>query len=127
MKMSDLHSSPEAHGLIATALAFLLKWSPPFIGAFIMILVDMPKSKREYFIRFVCAFACSFLAAEFLFDFLDSTSMFAFLDASKRSHWTAIEGFCGAVGYFVVGAGAQWLAKFRATPVDAVNDLKVLK
>ena len=113
--------SNEAGGAVA---ALVTKFLPAAAGAALMILVDMPKTKREYFIRFACAFLVSGLFGEVLFDFLDSFTLFSFLDHSKRTHITAIDGLAGACGYFLVGGIAMWLNRFRADPKGAIADAR---
>jgi hypothetical protein len=122
--MHDTFISPESAGWFSALLAALSKFCPPALGALLMILVDMPKTRREYFFRFASAFIVSILFGEALFDFLDSTSWFAFLDSAKRSHQSAVDGLAGAFGYFLVGGAAQFLHRFRANPTAAIAELK---
>jgi hypothetical protein len=107
------------------AMAIVLtKFLPPAIGAAIMVAVDIPKTKRELFTRLLVAFACSYLFGEAVFDFLDSTSWFSFLDHAKRAHNTAVDGIVGGLGYSAASGLAMWLQKFRAQPIEALQDAK---
>jgi hypothetical protein len=104
--------------------AIFLKFLPAGIGAALMVAVDPPKDRRELFARAFVAFACSYLFGDTLFDFLDSTNWFAFLDAAKRHHHVAVDGFVGAVGWAAAGGMSMWLKRFRTDPVAAVKELK---
>lgn len=120
MKMQDL-SNTETAGWIA---ALLYKLLPAGIGAGIMIAVQLPETKREWFLRIFVALACSALLCDFVFDMLHSFSLFAFLDDSKKSHVSAVAGLVGALSWFVMGGVGMWLKKFRADPVAAVEEAK---
>jgi hypothetical protein len=115
------HTFDQDPGMLTALLA---KFLPAAFGAALMIMVDMPKTKREYFARFAAAFIVSGLFGGALFDLLDSFSLFSFLDEGKRSHVTAIDGLAGACGYFVVGGAAQFLQRFKANPTQAVQDAR---
>jgi hypothetical protein len=104
--------------------AIFVKLLPAGIGAALMVAVDPPKDRRELFARAFVAFACSYLFGDTLFDFLDSTSWFAFLDGAKRHHHVAVDGFVGAVGWAAAGGLAMWLKKFRGDPAAAVRELR---
>lgn len=119
--MTQHYVDPGTGGAIAVLLA---KFVPPAIGAAIMVAVDIPKTKRELFIRLLVAFASSYLLGEVVFDFLDSFSLFSFLDHAKRAHNTAIDGIVGGLGYSGASGLAMWLKRFRAAPVEAIQEAK---
>lgn len=123
MKMQE-HLTTHEPSTLAAAPAFLLNLLPAGVGAAIMVGVDMPKTKTEGFWRFFVAFGCSYLFGETLFDFLDTTSLFGFLDAAKHHHRTAVDGFVGASGYFVAGGVGVWLRGFKRSPLQAVRELR---
>jgi hypothetical protein len=104
--------------------ALLTKLLPAGIGAAIMIAVDMPSSKRELFLRVFVAMACSIVFGEALFDYLDSTDWFAFLDPLKHMHHAAVNAVLGGAGWFVMGGAAMMLKRFRADPAAAVQAIK---
>ena len=113
--MHDQFHSTEAAGWLSAVLA---KFLPAAVGAAIMVVVDMPKTRRDGFARFFVAFAASYLFGDTLFDFLRSTSAFAFLTPGR--HQTAVDGFVGACGYFVASGMAVWLRGFKRSPLEAV-------
>lgn len=126
--MQDNLQTPEAQSIAATVATAALKFMPAAVGAAIMVLVDPPKTKKDLFIRAFCAFGCSYLFGDTLFDFLDSTTMFAFLDPAKHAHRVAVEGVVGACGFFVAGGAANWLKAFKRKPLDTVKETReVLK
>lgn len=104
--------------------ALLAKLWPAGLGALIVIAVDPPNNRRELFLRVFVAFACSYLFGDVVFDFLRTTGAGAFLDASKRGHATAVDGFVGAVGWFFVGAASVWLRKFKRKPLETISETK---
>lgn len=119
MRMFDQTNSPEAG-----SLAFILaKFFPAAVGAALMIAVDTPKTKGQLFARAFVAFAASYLFGDVLFDFLQTLNLFAFLNDAKRAHHTAIDGFVGAVGWFVAGGLAVLLKRFRTKPLKTIDDL----
>jgi hypothetical protein len=115
MRMQDQLNSTEAAGWISVVLA---KFLPAAIGAAIMVVVDMPKSRRDGFARFFVAFAASYLFGDVLFDFLQSTAALSFLKPGR--HQTAVDGFVGAVGYFVASGVAVWLRGFKRSPLESL-------
>lgn len=115
------HIPAEAAGGLAALLA---KLAPPGIGAAIMILVDPPESKREVFARAFVAFACSYLFGDTLFDFLQTTGTFHFLDAAKRAHHVAVDGGIGALGWAFTGGIAMLMRKWKADPLAVIRDAK---
>lgn len=121
MRMQELKLSPEAAGWLGT---ILYKFLPAGVGAFLMVAVHLPQTKRELFARVFVALAGSLLFTDVLFDFLHSLSWFSFLDDSKKSHVAAVAGLIGACGWFVLGGVSMWLKKFRADPVAAVEEAK---
>ena len=112
------------HAADAGGLAVILsKLLPPAVGASIMIAVDMPTTKRDWFVRIFVAFASSWLFGEVFFDFLDSFSLLSFLDPTKRAHTTAVDGLLGAIGFSVASGVAVIFKKFRSKPMETVDDL----
>lgn len=110
-------ASTVAGGLLAKLL-------PAGIGAAIMIAVDMPATKREWFARIFVAFAFSYAFYGLAFDFTKSIPWFSFLDKNNEDHQFAIRALLGATGWFVMGGAAMVLKKFRKDPVAAVADVK---
>lgn len=119
MKMQET-TSPDI-GLLTPAI---FKFFPPILGAAIMIAVDPPKTKRDLFTRAFVAFAASYLFGDFVFDWMDSSSMLAFLDTAKRAHHTAVDGVVGATGWFVAGGAVHWLKRFRKDPTGTIKQTK---
>jgi hypothetical protein len=105
------------------AAVLLAKFFPAAVGAALMIAVDPPKTKRDLFARAFVAFCASYLFGDILFDFLQTFNLFAFLNDAKRSHHTAVDGFVGAVGWFVAGGAAVVLKRFRTKPMETIDDM----
>ncbi len=120
MKMFDQSNHAADAGGLAVLLA---KFFPAAVGAALMIAVDPPKTKRQLFARAFVAFCASYLFGDIFFDFLHSTSLFSFLNDAKRSHHTAVDGFVGAVGWFVAGGFAVLLKRWRTKPLKTMDDL----
>lgn len=122
MKATDMQdlSSPET----GWAAALLFKLLPGGLGAAVMICVDPPQSKRELFARMFVAFVASALLGDVVFDMLHTFSLFAFLDAGKRMHTVGVDFLVGGAGWFVIGAAAMLLKKYRADPLSAIEDAK---
>jgi hypothetical protein len=120
LKMFEQSNHANEAGGMAVILA---KFFPAAVGAALMIAVDPPKTKRDLFARAFVAFAASYLFGDLLFDFLHTFSMFAFLENGKRSHQTAVDGFVGAVGWFVAGGLAVMLKRFRTRPLETMDEL----
>ena len=116
------NNAPEAAGL----LVLLAKLLPAGIGAALIIAVDTPKTLRELFARVFVAFACSYLFGEVIFDYLDSTAMFGFLDWTKRGHHTAVDGLVGAFGWFIVGGLTGIARRFKNRPFKVAEMLRDL-
>lgn len=108
----------------AVAGGLLAKLLPAGIGAALMVAVDPPDSKTELFARVFVAFAASYLFGDAMFDFLQSFSLFSFMDHAKRAHSVAVDGIVGAMGWFVLGGASMMLKKFRNDPVKTVEDAK---
>lgn len=119
--MQELQQYPESAGWLA---AILYKLLPAALGAAIMVAVQLPESKREWFLRIFVALAASAVFCDFVFSFLHSFSLFSFLDEGKKGHVAAVAGLIGASAWFVMGGAAMWLKKFRADPVAAVGEAK---
>jgi hypothetical protein len=101
-------SEPASSGIAGTILYKLL---PASLGAAIMIAVDPPSTKREMFARAFVAFAFSYLFGDVAFEL--AQQKLAFLDAGKPAHLNAVAGVVGAAGWFVAGAAAARLKKFK--------------
>lgn len=115
--MPEPTSSAVAGGLLAKLL-------PAGIGAAIMVCVDPPQCKRELFARVFVALACAYLFGDTVLDLLHSFSLFAFLDAGKRAHQVAIDGLTGGLGWSFMGGVSMWMRKFRANPIEAIDEAK---
>lgn len=126
--MQDQLHSPEAVGWLApwlaSAAALLAKLLPTGVGAAIMIAVDPPATKLEMFLRAFVAFGFTYLFADTLFDFLRTTSPFAFFDPTKRHHHVAVDGFVGAVGWALTGAAAIYLKQLKKDPLKTIAATK---
>lgn len=121
MRMNDQFHFPEATGWLA---ALLYKFLPAGLGAAIMIAVEPPKTRRELFWRLVAAFVCSAMFGELAMDALRSFSLFAFVDAGKRSHQAAVDFIVGGSGWFVLGGAGVLLRKWRSDPAAAAEDAR---
>lgn len=120
MSMQDHFNSPEGSAVAAIFFKFL----PAGLGAAIMIAVEPPKTRRELFWRLVAAFICSAMFGEIAMDALRSFSLFAFVDAGKRSHQAAVDFIVGGSGWFVLGGVGVLLRKWRGDPVAAAEEAK---
>lgn len=118
--MQDQLSIPEA-GWVA---AILYKLLPAAAGAAIMVAVQLPESKREWFLRIFVALATSALFCDFAFDMLHSFGLFSFLQEGKKSHVAAVAGLIGATAWFLLGGAAMYLKRFRADPTGAIADAR---
>lgn len=110
-------TSVVAGGMVAKLL-------PAGIGAVLIAIVDPPQNKKEMFLRVLVAFVSSYLFSHIALDFAHQFSLFSFLDWSKDEHRVAVESLVGASGWFVLGAAAMLLKRFRADPIAAVQDVK---
>jgi hypothetical protein len=119
--MQDHLQSPEAAGWLA-ALAY--KFLPGALGALIMVMVDVPETRRDLFIRLFVAFVASVILGEVVFDYLRTWSALSFLDPTKGSHIAAVNFLTGGFGWFVIGGGVMFAKKFRNNPADAIADAK---
>jgi hypothetical protein len=119
--MQDHLQSPEAAGWLA-ALAY--KFLPGALGALIMVMVDVPETRRDLFIRLFVAFVASVILGEVVFDYLRTWSALAFLDPAKGSHVAAVNFLTGGFGWFVIGGGVMFAKKFRSNPAEAIADAK---
>lgn len=115
-----MHENSTGHAAPAV-VALLAKFLPAAVGAGIMIAVDWPKTRRDAFVRIFCAFSMSYLFGDVALDFLQSFSLFSFLDATKHGHRVAIEGLMGATGWSLASGGAVMLKRFRKKPFEAVG------
>lgn len=89
-----------------------------------MILVDMPKTRGELFLRLVVSFIASVMMGEAIFDYLQTFDALSFLNPSKRQHVAAVDFFVGGLGWFVLGGVAQVARKWRGDPLSAIGDAK---
>lgn len=119
--MQDHLQSPEAAGWLA-ALAY--KFLPGALGALIMVMVDVPETRRDLFIHLFVAFVASVILGEVVFDYLRTWSALAFLDPAKGSHVAAVNFLTGGFGWFVIGGGVMFAKKFRSNPAEAIADAK---
>jgi hypothetical protein len=108
----------------AAAGGLLAKLLPAGIGAALMIAVDTPQTKREWFVRIFVAFSCSYAFYGFTFDLLHSLSWFSFLDRANEDHQFAVRTFLGATGWFLLGGGAMMLKRFKADPAATVREIR---
>lgn len=106
------------------AAGLLAKLLPAGIGAALMIAVDTPSTKREWFVRIFVAFVCSWAFYGFTFDLLKSLSWLSFMDRKDEDHQFAVRALLGAGGWFVLGGGAQLLRRWKSDPLKAIEDGK---
>jgi hypothetical protein len=114
----------EPTSVVAAALGLAAKLFPPLIGAVIVIAVDPPKTRKELFLRFFVALTFSYLFGRTFFDFLKGFGWFMFLDFNNEEHKTAVLGWVGACGWFVMGGAVQMLRKFRNDPLATIEEGK---
>lgn len=107
-----------------SAAAILAKLMPAAVGALIMIAVDTPQTKREWFLRILVAFLCSWAFYGVTFDGLHSVPWFSFLDKTNEDHQFAVRAMLGSTGWFVMGATAMLLKKLRNDPVGTIAEVK---
>lgn len=112
MRMQEQIQTPEAAGWLSAVAA---KFLPAVLGATIMVLVDMPRTKREAFARFFVALAASYLWGDMAFDAMRSTAAFAWV---QPRHLAGVYGIVGACGYFVAGGAAMLLRGFKRSPME---------
>jgi hypothetical protein len=121
MKMHELQQSPDTASWLA---AVIYKFLPGALGAFVAVLVDMPESKRDLFIRLLVAFIASVFLGDVIFDWLRTFHLFSFLDPAKRSHTSAIDFLSGSFGWFAIGGAVMYAKRWRADPIQAIEDAK---
>lgn len=110
--MQDL-SNHETAGWLA---AVLYKFAPGALGAFVMVMVDVPKTRRDLFIRLFVAFVASVLLGDVVFDGLHSLAWLSFLDVQKPSHVAAVNFLTGSFGWFVIGGGMMFAKRWKENP-----------
>lgn len=120
-QMQDSLNSPEASSWLA---ALLYKFAPGALGAFVMVMVDVPKTRRDLFIRLFVAFVASVLLGDVVFDGLHSFAWFAFLDMHKPSHVAAVNFLTGGFGWFFIGGGVMLAKRWRDNPTAAIGEAK---
>lgn len=112
MRMQEMQS-PESAGWAA---ALLYKLLPGALGALVMVLVDVPKTKKDLFTRLFVAFISSVVFGELFFDWLRTLSAFSFLSPFKGSHVASVYFLVGGFGWFVIGGGVTLATRWRDNP-----------
>lgn len=100
----------------AAAGLALAKLAPAGLGAAIMVAVDMPKTRGEFFARFFVAFACSHLFGDFALEVL----------AHYVPHLSArvVDGTMGALGYFLAGGVSVLAKRFKRKPLETARAIR---
>ena len=100
----------------AAAGIALSKLAPAGIGAAIMVAVDMPKTRGEFFARFFVAFACSHLFGDFALAVLQQWV----------PHLSArvVDGTLGALGYFLAGGVSVLAKRFKRKPLETARAIR---
>lgn len=123
MKASSMQDqlNSDSAGWLAAAL---YKFAPGALGALVMVMVDVPTTRKDLFIRLFVAFIASVLLGGVVFDGLHSLSWFSFLDINKPAHVAAVNFLTGGFGWFVIGGGVMFAKKFRDNPTAAIGEAK---
>lgn len=130
--MNELQQSPEAAGWFASLAAtvaswwpyltaFFWKFMPAPLGALVMVLFDMPKTRMELFKRLAVSYLVGNMFADVVFDLLHSFSLFSFLEATNRRHMGAVEFFTASLGWTVLAMWATWQRTARQDPAAAAQ------
>ena len=98
------------------AQAFFWKFLPAPLGAVVMVLFDMPKTRKELFIRLTVAYLTGNIMGGFVFDLLHSFSLFSFLDLANRRHVGAVEFLTAGCGWTALSMFATYQRKLREAP-----------
>lgn len=121
MKMTELPQAPEAASWL---VAFFWKFMPAPLGAVVMVVFDMPKTRGELFVRLTVAYLASIMLGEVVFDFLDSIPWFSFLDIHNRKHFAAVEFLTAGAGWSLLAGFATVQRKFRDDPGATIKEAK---
>jgi hypothetical protein len=108
----ELHAT---HASTAAGLAFS-KLAPAGLGAAIMVAVDMPKTRGEFFARFFVAFACSHLFGDFALSLLQG-----WVPAISAR---VVDGSLGALGYFLAGGVSVLAKRFKRKPLETARAIR---
>lgn len=100
----------------AAAGLALYKLAPAGLGAAIMVAVDMPKTRGEFFARFFVAFAVCHLFGDFALAVVQEVVP----HASAR----VIDGSLGALGYFLAGGVSVLAKRFRRQPLETAGKIR---
>ena len=94
----------------------LAKLAPAGLGAAIMVSVDMPRTRGEFFARFFVAFSASFLFGDFVLAVL--------------MHWVphlsarVVDGSLGALGSFPAGGVSVLAKRFKRKPLQTAGEIR---
>jgi hypothetical protein len=139
MRMNELQQSPEATSWLASVMANLAAWWPTIetffwkfmpapLGALLMIVFDMPETRRQAFTRFSVSFLVSIIVGPVLFDFLHSFSLFSFLDRHNERHMGFVMFIAAGFGWTFLALLATYNRKARENPGAVIDNVKnVLK
>lgn len=100
----------------AAGVALFMKFVPAGLGAALMVAVDMPKTRGEFFARFFVAFTCSYLFGDFALAVLQ--------------HWVplasarVVDGTLGAFGYFLAGGASVLAKRFKRKPLETTRAIR---
>lgn len=108
----EIHAT---HAGAAAGLAFS-KLAPAGLGAAIMVAVDMPKTRGEFFARFFVAFACSHLFGDFALAVLQG-----WIPAISAR---VVDGSLGALGYFLAGGVSVLAKRFKRKPLETARAIR---
>lgn len=101
----------ESTGVLATLKAFGVSLGAAALGAGIMALMRLPKSKEELFYQGLIALAASIL-------FGDSVAAFAAYYFPFKIDNAAIHGLVGALSWGIFGGLAHLRDKLESKPID---------
>lgn len=94
----------------------LTKLAPAGLGAAIMVAVDMPKTRSEFFARFFVAFAVCHLFGDFALAMLQQWVP----HISAR----VVDGSLGALGYFLAGGVSVLAKRFKRKPLETARAIR---
>lgn len=109
------HQMTEPASSAAAGLAFS-KLLPAGLGAAIMVAVDMPKTRGEFFARFFVAFAVCHLFGDFFLAVVQNWVP----QASAR----VVDGSLGALGYFMAGGVSVLAKRFKKRPLETAGKIR---
>lgn len=124
MKMQEPSQYLDAAGWAALLSSLFWKYMPAPLGALVMVLFDMPKTRKELFLRLVASYIASIFLGDVAFDLLHSFSLLSFLDAGNRKHYAAVEFLIGGCGWSMLAIFATLQRKFRDDPAAAVREAR---